>query len=155
MISANASEKTTRTDVEKRAETQTTRTAALIPETPPALASAELAEPKPEPEPAAPATKPTHSTNPTYPNARASNTVVTPERKPEKLLRWRRSRRRPRRLETKPVRLAPAESAKKVAKEKESSDAKTKGLSTKKNAPAPGWWRPLFYWRRHPRFFSR
>ena len=39
VISANASEKTTRTDVEKRAETQTTRTAALIPETPPALAA--------------------------------------------------------------------------------------------------------------------
>ena len=153
MISANASEKTTRTDVEKRAETQTTRTAALIPETPPALASAELAEPKPEPKPAAPATKPTNSTNPTYPNARASNTVVTPERKPEKLPPLETlSTKAEARLETKPVRLAPAESAKKVAKEKESSDAKTKGLSTKKNAPAPGWWRPLFYWAAAPAF---
>ena len=153
VISANASEKTTRTDVEKRAETQTTRTAALIPETPPALASAELAEPKPEPKPAAPATKPTNSTNPTYPNARASNTVVTPERKPEKLPPLETlSTKAEARLETKPVRLAPAESAKKVAKEKESSDAKTKSLSTKKNAPAPGWWRPLFYWAAAPAF---
>jgi hypothetical protein len=65
------------------------------------------------------------------------------------------------RLETKPVRLAPAESAKKVAKEKESGDAKTKSLSTKKkisnatreavpDAPALGWWRPLFYWAAAP-----
>ena len=168
VISANASEKTdVPNPVEKRAETQTTKTASRVetrrdaasPETPPALASSELAEPKPEPKPSAPATNPS---NPTNPNARVSSNVVTPERKPEKLPPLETlSTKAEARLETKPVRLAPAESAKKVAKEKESGDAKTKSLSTKKkisdatreavpDAPAPGWWRPLFYWAAAP-----
>ena len=162
----DASEKTVpKPQQEKRAETQTTtktasrvetRRDAASPETPPALASSELAEPKPEPKPSAPAT------NPSNPNARVSSNVVTPERKPEKLppLETLETKAEAR-LETKPVRLAPAESAKKVAKEKESGDAKTKSLSTKKkisdatreavpDAPAPGWWRPLFYWAAAP-----
>ena len=169
VISANASEKTDvpKPSPEKRAETQTTKTASRVetrrdaasPETPPALASSELAEPKPEPKPSAPATNPS---NPTNPNARVSSNVVTPERKPEKLPPLETlSTKAEARLETKPVRLAPAESAKKVAKEKESGDAKTKSLSTKKkisdatreavpDAPAPGWWRPLFYWAAAP-----
>ena len=164
VISANASEKTVpKPSVEKRTETQTTKTASRVetrlPETPPALASSELAEPKPEPKPSAPATNPS---NPTYPNARVSSNVVTPERKPEKLPPLETlSTKAEARLETKPVRLAPAESAKKVAKEKESGDAKTKSLSTKKkisnatreavpDAPALGWWRPLFYWAAAP-----
>ena len=60
------------------------------------------------------------------------------------------------RLETKPVRLAPAEGAKKVAKEKENGDLKkktSKKLVQDPNAPpraAAGWWRPLFYWAAAP-----
>ena len=60
------------------------------------------------------------------------------------------------RLETKPVRLAPAEGAKKVAKEKENGDLKnktSKKLRQDPNAPpraAAGWWRPLFYWAAAP-----
>jgi MFS family permease len=60
------------------------------------------------------------------------------------------------RLETKPVRLAPAEGAKKVAKEKETGDLKkntSKKLRQDPNAPpraAAGWWRPLFYWAAAP-----
>jgi MFS family permease len=60
------------------------------------------------------------------------------------------------RLETKPVRLAPAEGAKKVAKEKENGDLKKKTSKKPRqdpNAPpraAAGWWRPLFYWAAAP-----
>ena len=61
------------------------------------------------------------------------------------------------RLETKPVRLAPAEGAKKVAKEKENAFSLKKKTSKKPrqdpNAPpraAAGWWRPLFYWAAAP-----
>ena len=50
------------------------------------------------------------------------------------------------RLETKPVRLAPAESAKKA-----SSSTKRDATAKKTTpVPAPGWWRPLFYWAAAP-----
>ena len=81
--------------------------------------------------------------------APARRAADPPERKPEKLPPTQAlATKAEARLETKPVRLTPAEGAKKASSAKKpNANAKTTNAAA---ASPPGWWRPLFYWAAAP-----